>query len=276
MIQLLTLNMGTVNGRAGMMHEKEMTAVVTGGARGIGAAIAAGVVERGGRVVVADLDEVRGRDLVAAWGSRASFRRVDVTVEADVSALFAHAAGTFGTPTAVFANAGGVGVLGRLEDTDLDDFRRTTDLLLTSVFLTFKHGIRAMRPLRRGALVATASVAGVRGGLGPHVYTAAKHAVKGLVESAAVEIAPDGLCVNAVSPGGTVSSLSAGLYGDVDDLSTAHRRLAEASSSGRPTTARDVADAALFLATAPRVNGAVLVVDGGDDVLATKARRYYA
>jgi NAD(P)-dependent dehydrogenase (short-subunit alcohol dehydrogenase family) len=92
----------------------------------------------------------------------------------------------------------------------LPEFRRTTDLLLTSVFLTLKHGIRAMRPLRRGALVVTASVASLRGGLGPHVSTAAKHAVKGLVESVAVEVAPDGLTVNAVAPGGTVSSLAAG------------------------------------------------------------------
>jgi len=92
--------------------------------------------------------------------------------------------------------------------------------------------------------------------------------VKGLVESVAVEVAADGLTVNAVAPGGTVSSLAAGLLGDRDDLEAAYRMLASASSSGVPTTAEDIAAAALFLAgpSARRINGACLVVDGGDDV----------
>jgi NAD(P)-dependent dehydrogenase (short-subunit alcohol dehydrogenase family) len=197
-----------------------------------------------------------------------------VTDEGQVAATV-DAAAALGPVDAVFANAGVVGVTGRIEDTALVDFRRTTDLLLTSVFLTVKHAVRVMRPHGRGAIVCTASVASLRGGLGPHAYTAAKHAVKGLVESVAVEVAPYGLRINAVAPGGTVSSLSAGLMGDVDDLATPYRRLAAASSSGVPTTAADVADAALFLAAAARVNGACLVVDGGDDVLASRGRAYY-
>jgi NAD(P)-dependent dehydrogenase (short-subunit alcohol dehydrogenase family) len=135
-----------------------------------------------------------------------------------------------------------------------------------------------MRPHGAGAIVCTASVASLRGGLGPHAYTAAKAGVRGLVESVAVEVAPYGLRVNAVAPGGTVTSLAAGLMsGDPDDLETPHRRLAAASSSGVPTTADDVAAAACFLAStaAGRVNGACLVIDGGDDVLSTKGRSYY-
>lgn len=258
------------------MQQGPSVAVVTGGARGIGAAIAEGVVARGGRVVVADVDEVAGRTLVERLGEASVFQRCDVTDEQQVAAAVDLATTTWGALDAVFANAGVVGVTGRIEDTALDDFRRTTDLLLTSVFLTVKHAVRVMRPLGRGAIVCTASVASVRGGLGPHVYTAAKHGVKGLVESVAVDIAGSGLRINAVAPGGTVSSLSAGLMGDVDDLDTPYQRLAAASSSGVPTTAADVADVALLLATATRVNGACLVVDGGDDVLATKGRSYYS
>lgn len=260
------------------MPEPGLVAVVTGGARGIGAAIAEAVVGAGGAAVISDVEDDRGRQLAERLGGRACYCHCDVTSEDDVAGLLAQAERAFGPLTAVFANAGGVGVTGRLEDTELADFRRTTDLLFTSVFLTLKHGIRVMRPLRRGALVVTASVASLRGGLGPHVYTAAKHAVKGLVESVAVEVAPDGLTVNAVAPGETVSSLAAGLLGDREDLGAAYRLLASASSSGVPTTAADVAAAALFLAgpAARRINGACLVVDGGDDVLAAKGRRYYA
>jgi NAD(P)-dependent dehydrogenase (short-subunit alcohol dehydrogenase family) len=256
------------------MDSSPAVALVTGGARGIGAAIVEGVVAAGGRVVVADVDERAGHALVERLRGGARFVHCDVTKEDQVAAAV-DATAELGPLDAVFANAGVVGVTGRIEDTELADFRRTTDLLLTSVFLTVKHAVRVMRPQGRGAIVCTGSVASVRGGLGPHVYTAAKHAVKGLVESVAVELAPSGLRINAVAPGGTVSSLSAGLMGDVDDLDTPYRRLAANSSSGVPTTAADIADAALFLARAPRVNGACLVVDGGDDVLAQKGRSYY-
>lgn len=172
-----------------------------------------------------------------------------------------------------------MGVAGRIQDTPLRDWQRTTDLLLTSVFLTVKHGVAVMRPRGSGAIVCTASVAGIRGGLGPHAYTAAKRGVVGLVESVAVEIARYGLRINAVAPGGAVSSLTAELMsGDVDDLALAHRRLAESSASGVPTTAGDVADAALFLAGAgaARINGTCLVVDGADYVPSQKGLSYYS
>ena len=252
------------------------SALVTGGARGIGAALAEALVARGDRVVIADVDEVAARQLTERLGDAATFARCDVTREDEVAAAVDLAA-AHGPLGAVFANAGAVGVTGRIEEHDLSDYRRSVDLLLTSVFLTIKHAVRVMRPAGAGAIVCTASVASVRGGLGPHVYTAAKHAVRGLVESVAVDVARDGLTINAVAPGGVVTSLAAGLMGDRDDLEVPYRRLAAASSSGRPTTAADVAQAALFLAAAPRINGACLVIDGGDSVLGSAGRQsYYA
>ncbi len=253
-------------------------ALVTGAARGIGAAIARRVVAEGGSVLLTDVDDLAGSALAAELGERAGYQRADVTDESQTEAALLRLVERFGVPDAVFANAGVVGVTGRIEDHDLADWRRTQDLLVTSVFLTVKHAVRVMRPTGRGAVVVTGSVASLRGGLGPHCYTVAKHAVKGLVESVAVELAPTGLRINGVSPGGTVSSLSAGLMGDRDDLATPYRRLAEASSSGVPTTADDIAEAALFLAGggAARINGVMLAVDGADDLLGRTGLKYYS
>jgi NAD(P)-dependent dehydrogenase (short-subunit alcohol dehydrogenase family) len=255
------------------------TALVTGGARGIGAAIARQWVAAGGRVVVGDVDDRAGRSLVEELGDAASYVGLDVTDERQVEAAFAYAEERCGPVDCLFDNAGLVGVTGRIEDTPLYDWESTMRVLLTGMFLGIKHAVRVMRPRGTGVIVCTASVASLRGGLGPHAYTAAKSGLRGLVESVAVEVAPYGLRINAVAPGGTVSSLSAALTGDgPDDLDAASRRLAAASSNRVPTTADDVAAAALFLAGpgAARINGTCLVVDGGDDVLSTKGRGYYS
>lgn len=261
-------------------HNSRMrVALVTGGANGIGAAIAAGVVAAGGRVLVADVDDAAASALVETLGDAARHVHCDVTKEEDVRAAVDLAERDIGALDAVFANAGVVGVTGRIEDTDVDEWRRTADLLLTSVFLTVKHAVRVMRPRGAGTIVCTSSVAGVRGGLGPHAYTATKHGVVGLVESVAVEVARYGLRINSVAPGGVVSSLSAGLVGggDAAALAEAYRRLAQGSASGVPTTSEDVAQAAMFLAgpASSRINGTSLVVDGADYVPSTKGLAYY-
>lgn len=254
------------------------TALVTGGARGIGAAIARQWVAQGGAVVIGDVDGVAGASLAEELGEAASYLALDVTDEGQTEAAFEHASARFGPVDCLFDNAGLVGVTGRIEDTSVEEWEATMRVLLTGMFLGIKHAVRVMRPRGHGSIVCTASVAGLRGGLGPHAYTAAKHGLVGLIQSVAVEIAPYGLRINAVAPGGTVSSLSAALAGGgPDDLEAASRRLAAASSSGVPTTSDDIAAAALFLAGsgAARINGTCLVVDGGDDVLAVKGRGYY-
>jgi NAD(P)-dependent dehydrogenase (short-subunit alcohol dehydrogenase family) len=253
------------------------TALVTGGASGIGAAIARQWLGAGGNVVIADIDEERGAKLAAEYRS-AAYVVTDVTREADTAAAFSFTEQRFGAVDAFFANAGAVGVVGPIERTEAAEWQSTLALLLHSTFYGIKHAVRTMRPRGEGVIVCTASVASVRGGLGPHAYTAAKHGVRGLVESVAVEIARYGLRINCVAPGGTVTGLSARLLaGDADDVAEAYRRLARRSSSGVPTTADDVASAALFLAGpgAARINGTCLVIDGADDIPSVKGLSYY-
>ena len=109
-----------------------------------------------------------------------------------------------------------------------------------------------------------ASTAGVRAGLGPHVYTAAKHGVVGLTQSVAPELGRYGIRVNAIAPGGTVTSLTAYVTtGDATKLEEASTRVGRGATIGRPAVPLDIANAALFLASAEAgyVSGAVLVVD---------------
>ncbi|MFP5489681.1 MAG: SDR family NAD(P)-dependent oxidoreductase, partial [Acidimicrobiia bacterium] len=183
-------------------------AIVTGGGGGIGLAIAAKVVATGGSVVVGDLNDDRGRDAAERLGERARFVRADVSDEADVEALVTAAVDSFGRLDAMFNNAGVGGAFGPITEQSVEAWDATFGINVRSVFLGTKHAARRMiEQGSGGAIVNTASVAGLTGGGGPQAYSAAKAAVIGFTKATAVELAEHRIRVNAVCPGAVYTEL---------------------------------------------------------------------
>lgn len=238
--------------------------VVTGGASGIGEATTRAIVAEGGRVLVADLQEERGRELVSELGDTVAFHLTDVTSEEDIASAIAAAQDSFGPLTGMVNNAGIVGAIGSIMDTSAEAFDHTMAILSRAVFLGIKHAARAMQPEGRGAIVSLASTAGIKGGLGPHVYTMAKHGVVGLTKSAACELAALGIRVNAVAPGGTVTPMTNAL-GDNNPESTAEF-IAAGSPLGFACMPEDIAKGILYLLSedARYTTGHTLVIDAGE------------
>lgn len=238
--------------------------VVTGGASGIGEAVARAIVREGGRVLIADLQEARGAALVAELRGMAVFHRTDVTREDDVAAAIAQAEAAFDPLTGIVNSAGIVGVIGPIADTAVEAFDSTMAILARGVFLGIKHAARAMQASgTRGAIVSLASTAGVMGGQGPHTYSMAKHGVIGLTKSVASELSPKGIRVNAVAPGGTVTPMTAALTGGDEQMITDF--LKTSSPLGIACLPQDVANGILFLLSdeARFITGHTLVIDAG-------------
>jgi NAD(P)-dependent dehydrogenase (short-subunit alcohol dehydrogenase family) len=242
-------------------------AVITGAASGIGAASAHRFVGEGAKVVVADVQTDLGRAVAGELGDSARFVECDVTDESAVAAAIQVAIDTWGRLDVMFNNAGIVGAVGPIADTDRDAWHRSIDILLHSVFYGCKHAARVMVPQRSGSIINTSSIAGLVGGLGPHGYTAAKAAVIGLTKSVAAELGRLGVRCNAIAPGTVPTALTAEVMtGDAGDLAA----VAEQSRQryGKASDALDIANAALYLASddAGFVNGHTLVVDYGRSI----------
>jgi NAD(P)-dependent dehydrogenase (short-subunit alcohol dehydrogenase family) len=242
-------------------------AVITGAASGIGAASARRFVAEGCRVVLGDIQQDKGDALVAELGSAAIFAVCDVTKEEDVAGLVDLAVDHFGKLDIMFNNAGIVGAVGPIDTAVAAEWSATLDILLNGVFYGMKHAARVMKPQRSGAIISMASTAGLMGGLGPHTYAAAKHAVVGLTKNVAAELCRSGIRVNAIAPASMATEMVASvLTGDPGDLGGAADKLAEASPLlNRAGTAVDVANAALWLASdeSGYTNGHVLTTDAG-------------
>ena len=253
-------------------------AVVTGGASGIGAAIVDRFVEEGALVVVADLQERAGDHVAERHGASARFCRTDVTDEAEVAAAVDLAVASFGRLDVMVNNAGIIGAVGPIAETSEAAFDETVGVLLKGVFLGTKHAARVMTTQGSGVIISTASTAGVIGGLGPHLYTAAKHAVVGLTRSVANELGPHGIRVNSVAPGSTVTPMTTTLRGDEpEEAAIVAERLASRSLLGIAGLPTDIANGVVYLASdeARYVTGHCLVIDAGQTTSGTEGHRFH-
>lgn len=246
-------------------------AVITGAASGIGRGIATRFVDEGAQIILTDIDDSAGSALAAELGGHAVYAHVDVTAEADIAAAVALAVDTFGSLDIMVNNAGAQGDPSTIVDADPDGFDRTAALLTRSVLLGHKHAARQfIAQGTPGSIISTASAAAIQGGWSTVGYTAAKHAVVGLVRQAAAELGPSGIRSNAIAPGIIMTPIMARTFGVepakseefMDFLAT---RLGPGQPSRRVGFPDDIASVATFLASdmAAYVNGTVIPVDGG-------------
>ena len=247
-------------------------AVITGGSAGIGRGTVERFVAEGAKVLVADVQVERGEELAHSLGEDCGFVRTDVSSEADIERAVDLAVERYGRLDCLFSNAGYVGVAGEIDQLEFgDEYRRTIDVLLTGPIMGMKHAARVMKQQEGGgSIISTASVAGLRGDFGPHVYCAVKAGVISVTKSVALELGPFGIRVNAICPGGIATEIFGGLHELTEEQ---QRRVPEivrgvlsmmqaVPRAGEPA---DIASMAVFLASddSSFVSGQSFVVDGG-------------
>jgi len=244
-------------------------AVITGGASGMGRGTVDLFVDEGAKVVVADIQDDKGAVMASEFGSSLTYVHCDVSRESDVAAAVDLAVERFGRLDCMFNNAGIAGVMGEIQDTDSDGIDYTIAVLFKGVVFGMKHAARVMIEQGSGSIINTASVAGLQGGFGPHVYSGCKAAVVQMSRTAALEMGHKGIRVNAICPGGIATSIfgrGLGLPTEMADRSAkvmeqALELLQPIKRAGLPS---DIAKMALFLASddASFVSGQAIAVDG--------------
>ncbi len=230
----------------------ERHAVVIGGASGIGKAVAKALAADGCRVIVADRNADGARSVATELGDMHTAATVEVTDEISVRALFDDAG-----ELDVVVNTAGFSTLGLITDLPVEEFRSVVDVCLTGSFLVIKHGAPRLRS--GGALVSISSLNGRQPAAAMSAYCSAKAGLSMLTQVAALELAPQGIRVNAVAPGFVHTPLTEGaaqIPGIVEEY-------VENTPLGRAGTPEDIAEAVLFLCKAPWLTGEVLDLNGG-------------
>lgn len=236
--------------------------LITAGANGIGLVMAQAFAATGAKVWVTDVDAAA----IAALPEGLRGTTVSVADEAGMAALMARVQADWGGLDTLCVNAGIKGPTSAITETDLDEWRDCLAVCLDGAFLTVKHAAPLMKE-KGGAMVFTSSTAGLYGFPYRSPYAAAKWAIIGLMKTAAMELGPHGIRCNAIAPGSVegpridrVFAAEAEAKGMTPEAVAAG--YAAGTALGCLVTAQDVADMAVFLASAPRISGQVIAVDG--------------
>jgi NAD(P)-dependent dehydrogenase (short-subunit alcohol dehydrogenase family) len=237
--------------------------LVTGGSAGIGRATSLAFARQGATVVIGDVDERSAEtvELIEQAGGTGLFVRTDVSVASEVEGLVKTAVDSFGSMHVAFNNAGVLPPTAPLAEMDEAEWDKVIAVDLKGVFLSLKYEIAYMLTAGGGAIVNTASVAGVIADPGMAPYVAAKHGVVGLTRAAAVDYAKHGIRVNALAPGLVETPMTKRW---LEDPAMREAVLA-GSQMGRAAQPEEIAGMVLFLASplASFATGGVYVVDAG-------------
>jgi NAD(P)-dependent dehydrogenase (short-subunit alcohol dehydrogenase family) len=242
----------------------EHVVLVTGALAGIGRATVLAFARDGASVVVSGRRDEEGESFVAelrASGQKAVFMRADVSIEGDVQALVDRIVTDFGRLDVAVNNAG-TGSSGLLATQTLEMYNTVFDTNVRGLFLCLRHELRIMTEQGFGSIVNLSSTFGERGSAGASLYSASKHAVNGFTRSAALEVAAEGIRVNAVAPGPVVTE---GLHRVTGGAEERYAAMAATVPAGRLGHVDEIADVIKFLASdgARFVTGQIIAVNGG-------------
>ena len=243
--------MGRVSGKV---------AIVTGGARGMGAAHAKRLIDEGAKVMLTDVLDAEGNATAQALGSNAKFMHHDVVSETEWKRVVAETEAAFG-PVSVLVNNAGIVTFSPIETLEESDYRRVIDINQVSVFLGMKSVLPSMKRAGGGSMINISSIAGLVGSAFALAYVASKFAVRGMTKSAAIEFAPHNIRVNSIHPGMIRTAMTVPAPGNEEIIAgviaaTPARRVAEPD---------EVASVVLMLASDESrfSTGAEFVIDGG-------------
>lgn len=248
--------MAMMEGKAGL---------VTGAGSGIGRAAAIALAKQGAKVMVSDVSDEAGQETVQMIkdnGGEAAFFNCNVADEEQVIGLVDKTVDTFGKLDFALNNAGinkGQKPIGELDTKDWDI---TLQVNLYGTFYCIKHEVNAMLKTGGGAIVNTASGAGIEGSPNMAPYTATKHAIVGLTKSVALEYGQKGITINSIAPGATITPAIESWSKSAPDQ---YQAVLDSLPQGRMSTAEDQANAVVFLCSdmARSISGVTLAVDGG-------------
>jgi NAD(P)-dependent dehydrogenase (short-subunit alcohol dehydrogenase family) len=245
-------------------------ALITGGGGGIGRATALAFAEHGAKVVVVDSNNADGQtsaDIVIQRGGAARFVPADVTKSVDVQRYVRETLAAFGRIDCFFNNAGIEGRVAPTQEYDEAVFDAVIAVNLKGVFLGMRHVLPVMLRQGSGAIVNTASVAGLFGGPGMAAYVASKHGVIGLTKVASSDVAGQGVRVNAICPGPVETRMMRSLEAQrsPNNPESVHAMISTSAPDGRYALPEEIANAVLYLCSdlSGHVTGTHVVIDGG-------------